>query len=217
MRVSIAAAASVAATQLAFAGAAHAQTYVSASVGGNQSVDISYDRSDGNGPGAGVSPSGSEADDGSHLGFAIGRKFGSWRGEVALNFDQWDSAAPGGPLPGGVTNPSGTGLKVHSVDAIVYYDFQSISQVTPYVGAGAGFASVKLDDGTVNDSDSSLHLLAAAGLSIPFSDALTGFAEARYQTGTATITPVPPFAPAVIDSEVDFDSIGFRAGLRWSF
>jgi opacity protein-like surface antigen len=210
----VTATASALAAPLALAGAADAQTYVSASFGGNGSVDLSYDRSDGGGAGAGVSPSGTEADDGAHLGFAVGRHFGSWRGEIAVNFDEWDSAASTNP---GLGATSGTGLIIQSVDAMGYFDFDSISQVTPYVGAGVGFASVKFDDGTVNASDNSFHLLAAAGLSIPFSQALTGFAEVRFQTATAPLTPIPPFAPPVIDSEVDVEATGFRAGLRWSF
>jgi opacity protein-like surface antigen len=215
MKLSIVAAATSAViAPLASAGAASAQTYVSAAFGGNSSVDLSYNRSDGNGPTSGVSPSRTEADDGSHLGLALGRQFGSWRGEIAFNFDEWDSAESFLPTFGPT---SGTGLIIQSVDAMGYFDFDSISQVTPYVGAGVGFASVKFDDGTVNDSDNSFHVLAAAGLSIPFSSSLTGFAEVRLQTATAPLMPIPPFAPPVIDSEVDVEATGFRAGLRWSF
>lgn len=89
--------------------------------------------------------------------------------------------------------------------ANVYYDFDTRSRFTPYVGAGLGFVRHDLKDGTVVpdcgctgtiDSNSTMHVAAAlmAGVSVALRDRLTFDAGYRFlylgdaETGVSTLT-----------------------------
>jgi opacity protein-like surface antigen len=61
-----------------------------------------------------------------------------------------------------------------------YYDFNRGGAFQPFVGAGLGFAQVKVDGGRLDGDDTGFAYQLKAGVSHPFNDRLTGEVAYRY-------------------------------------
>jgi opacity protein-like surface antigen len=61
-----------------------------------------------------------------------------------------------------------------------YYDFNRQGAFQPFVGAGIGFAQVKVDGGPNDGDDTGFAYQFKAGVSHPFNDRLTGEVAYRY-------------------------------------
>ena len=103
---------------------------------------------------------------------------GPWRVELALGYRSQD--LKGVIVPAAGVNTDGT-IKTLTLDMNTYYDFQIAGPVKPYLGAGLGVASVKIDDGILDDKGDGLALRAIAGASVTVSPRVTLFAEGRYE------------------------------------
>ncbi|NGM49450.1 outer membrane beta-barrel protein [Caulobacter sp. 602-2] len=103
-----------------------------------------------------------------------------------------------------------------SLDFNAYYDFPVAGPVKPYVGAGIGAASVKIDDGVLDDTGSALTLQAIAGASVEVSPRIALFAEARYQrVGPIRVETTTPVGDR--KSKFDLSSAGALVGVRFGF
>ena len=61
-----------------------------------------------------------------------------------------------------------------------YYDFNRQGAFQPFVGAGVGFAQVKVDGGVSDGDDTGFAYQFKAGVAHPFNDRLTGEVAYRY-------------------------------------
>lgn len=116
-----------------------------------------------------LTPSGVELDfdTGYLLGVAVGSDLGNnvrVEGEIAYNKSDVNKAS-GAASPGDV--------KVWSFLVNCYYDIQTGSPVTPFIGAGIGAANVKLYDGSVDPDDTVFAYQASAGIGYAVSDSAT--------------------------------------------
>jgi len=64
--------------------------------------------------------------------------------------------------------------------ANVYYDFNRTSAWRPFVGAGIGFAQVKVNNSLVHDDDTGFAYQAKAGIAYKINDRWTGEVAYRY-------------------------------------
>lgn len=151
-------------------------------------------------------------------------------------------SVPFGPGPGPLVNFPGHqkfGYQSNVFLANLYYDFDTRSRFTPYIGMGLGFAMNKTTNGTVVDpcavpcytdgriaGDSHRHVAGAlmSGFSYNVRDRLHFDAGYRFmylgeaRTGLITGTPVVPPAAPVTDPDprvTDIFAHEFRVGLRW--
>lgn len=119
--------------------------------------------------------------------------------------------------------------------ANVYYDFDTRSRFTPYVGVGLGFVHHKTKDGTVDnpcggctgivEGDSSTHVAAAlmAGFSVALRDRLMLDAGYRFlylgETATGPVTFNCGACTQTVSEDPTVESIHaheFRVGLRYN-
>lgn len=160
-------------------------------------------------------------DGGSGLGFVAGREFGSWRieGEWSLrDFDVEDHILGGTALPG----PTG-GLDARSYLVNAIYDFNREGKVSPYLGAGAGWAEVELDDFGVapvpqvmTDDDSGFAYQLVAGIGFNVGPSWNLFVDYRFLFADGLEVTVTPGAGGVT-SEIDFEAQSLQAGARFRF
>lgn len=211
---------STAAAVLALAGAASAQDakpaktsiartqYVSVAGGVIGKSDYDYDFS-----GGGVT---ADVDAGAQGVVAWGAAVGpDWRVELALGYrsQKLDSSVSFTPF---TYDLGGGKAQTVSLDINAYYDFPVSGKVKPYVGAGIGVASVKIDDGLLDDRGDALSLQAIAGASWAVSPTVSLFAEGRFQR----VGPVKvKVSNGLSETESDFDlsSVGGLAGVRFGF
>jgi opacity protein-like surface antigen len=204
---------------LAFAGAASAQDakpaaasaatqYVSIAGGYIGKSDYDYGFAGGRVEG--------EADAGVQLAVAWGSALqGNWRVELAGGYRTQDAAST--VRVGAITAAAeGDKAQVLSADINAYYDFPVSGPVKPYLGAGIGAASVKLDDGVLDDTGSALTLQAIAGASVAVSPTVSLFAEARYQR-VGPIRVETTTALGERKSKFDLSSAGALVGVRFGF
>ncbi|PVM90294.1 outer membrane protein [Caulobacter endophyticus] len=205
---------------LAFAGAASAQDakpaiakpaatqYVSIAGGYIGKSDYDYNFAGGSVEG--------EADAGVQVAVAWGSALqGNWRVELAGGYRTQDA---GSTIRVGSTTMAAEGDKAQilSADINAYYDFPVAGPVKPYLGAGIGAASVKLDDGLIDDTGSALTLQAIAGASVAVSPTVSLFAEARYQR----VGPIRVETTTLLGerkSKFDLSSAGALVGVRFGF
>ncbi len=127
-----------------------------------------------------------EYDSGAGFGITLGRSFGQLRGEVEytarMNDVKSHALNGGGTLPGSKGEASSSAFMVNG-----YYDIDTDSAVTPYVGAGLGMAKVKFDEfgvapipDVLNDSETQFAYQFMAGADFSVSDNWSIFAEYRY-------------------------------------
>lgn len=139
-----------------------------------------------------------ELDTGVFVNGFVGKDFGNVRVEGEIAYRQNDMDNLGGiPVIGEMSSTAFMGN--------AYYDFGSGAGATPYLGIGAGVASVKFESG-INDTQTTLAMQLMVGVSFPvsqtlsitgelrgfgaypeFSDGLGGTAEQEYVIGTLAL------------------------------
>ena len=120
-------------------------------------------------------------------------------GELTYSKSDFDGASGDAKSLGGFAN--------------IVYDFKVPGlpdQIRPFVGAGVGFANVKLDDGLVDDDDTGFAYQAKAGVSYKVNDRLTAEMAYRYQR----VADVQ-FRSGASDLEGDLGSQAITVGLRY--
>lgn len=189
-RISLMAAVAAAAITVTAAGAASAQDsgwYVRGDLGGNFQGEV-----DG-------SPK-AKADDGWIVsgggGYALGNGFRA-EGELAY-------------LDSDLKGSAGGDVKTLGAFANGYYDFNTGTKFTPFVGAGIGFANVKVDSPLVDDDDTGFAYQVKAGVGYQFNDRLIGEAAYRYM-GVTDVT----IGSGVNRLDGDFTSHAVTVGLRY--
>jgi OOP family OmpA-OmpF porin len=149
----------VAATALSATAAAAQDSgwYVRGDVGGNFQSEIN-------------GRSSAKGDTGWTVSGAVGRRIGDgFRGEGEVLY--LDSSG----------KHSGAGdLKTVAGLLNGYYDFNRQGAWQPFVGAGVGFAQVKVDGGPSNGDDTGFAYQFKVGVAHPFNDRLTGEVAYRY-------------------------------------
>ena len=144
---------------------------------------------------------------------SLGYNYASpWRGEVELSRRGGNVDSVSG------ANGSGEALAT-GIMANAIYDFNSIGSITPYVGAGLGFAQVKLDSvrpfgaASYKDSDSALAYQGILGASYKIKDNLDFFTDYRY-LGTRGLDVT---SSAGNKGSFDYGSHAVMVGLRFAF
>jgi opacity protein-like surface antigen len=159
------------------------------------------------------------------FGVAGGYDFGEFRieGEVAYRTNPGDQAnfrtAPSGDLDGEV---SALTIMVNA-----YYDFETNSRFTPYLGAGLGAGQVELDLESrtpgppvgVSGTGWGFAAQGIAGAGYEVSESVEVFAEARAMTIIAPdVTGLGALNPTTgATMEDDYTSYGVFAGVRFRF
>ena len=152
-----------------------------------------------------------EYDMGLGIGGAIGYDFGIWRveGEVAYRINDVDSfTALGIGLQG-----SGD-IDTLSTMANVYFDFENQTAITPFIGAGMGFAQVSANDWSVagirigSEDDSVFAYQFFIGLGISVTERLMLDLVYNYFA-----TSDPEFGI----TEAEYDSHNISFGARFNF
>ena len=128
--------------------------------------------------------------DGAAVRGAIGHDFGNVRLEAELGFRQNSAKAVtvtnAGGLPGVVSGPATGKVQAMSYMANLLYDFDFGSKVTPYIGAGAGVAHIKLNNLTSGgaiagpSSDNVFALQGIVGLAYTLSSKVDLTLDYRY-------------------------------------
>jgi len=154
-------------------------------------------------------------------GAVVGRELGSWRieGEWSLrDFEVEDHILGGAALPG----PTG-GVDVSSYMLNAIYDFNRDGTVAPYLGAGAGWTEVELDDFGVapvpqvlSDDDSGFAYQLVAGLGFNLGARWNLFLDYRLIFADGLEVTVTPGAGGVT-SEIDLEVQSLQAGARFRF
>jgi opacity protein-like surface antigen len=185
-----------------------------------------------------------EFDDGLSLAGAVGFRRGPWRFEGELSYQENDVDTHRGVSAAGIDLTdvdaailvSGTtaALGVTTGDLVaagqgevtttalfanVYYDFETDSAFTPYVGAGFGFAALDVDyspsdTAIISDDDSVYGFQLMAGASYALTEQLELVGDVRYRSLEDAEVDATLF-PAEFD--VENDSISLNAGLRFNF
>jgi len=136
----------------------------------------------------------------------------NWRVELGLTYRSQD--VDGVVVPSSVrTNGK---AKTLTLDINGYYDFPVSGPVKPYLGAGAGVASVKIDDGVLDDKGSALALRAIAGASVQVSPRVALFAEGRYERIGSLKIEVTSGATTT-KSTLDMSGPSALVGVRFGF
>ncbi|QJE73506.1 porin family protein [Aerophototrophica crusticola] len=117
-----------------------------------------------------------------------------------------------------VTGPADGTVGSHSVMANALVDLKVTDWLTPYVGLGVGWTRVDADRmiaaglTPVDGKGDAISLQGIVGLSVPFSDQLSFFADTRYmRTGDFALTP------STDNSAHGVQSWSALAGLRFRF
>ena len=180
--------------------------YISGGVGGVFPRDSDVD-------GAGIN-SNVEFDEGPVGSIAIGTTLGgNLRGELELSHREVDVDSVSG-APGSTGDLAGTALLFNG-----FYDFNTGSNFTPYLGAGVGLMRLDVDGAapfagaSINDDEWVVAAQAIAGLGYRLSDRLGLFTDYRFlHTGEADLTTS---AGTAVDT--DYSEHRVMVGLRWSF
>ncbi|MBY0568491.1 MAG: outer membrane beta-barrel protein [Hyphomonadaceae bacterium] len=184
-----------------------------------------------------------EFDEGYALSAAIGRRFGPFRGELELAYQDNDVDTHNGVTVGGgnidaedagvlITGSPNLGVTVGelvddgqgSVDTTFlfangYYDFTPVGPVTPYIGAGVGVGFVNVDYSpsgvTIVDDDATVFAYQLiGGASFDISERTALFAQYRYRATEDVETDVSLF-----DANLDIENRAsiIEAGVRFRF
>jgi OmpA-OmpF porin, OOP family len=159
----------------------------------------------------------SELDTGAMATVAFGRTFGGFRAEGELSYIKNDIS---GLTAFGLTVPASGDVSATALMANVYYDFNADSKWKPFVGGGAGYANLSINNlvsGGFALADDSAGVFAyqfKAGIGYAFTDSLDGTLGYRF-FGTAD-------ADFVDSTGLAFTSDGLQthiieAGVRYRF
>lgn len=110
------------------------------------------------------------------------------------------------------------GAESYTLTANVYYDFNTGSSITPYIGAGAGIGFLENEfrygRAVFEDKDTTFVYQGVIGASLPLTDRITGFVDARYlgASGVDFLRTSPADNGVLLDSEYDnyTISVGYR-------
>lgn len=153
-------------------------------------------------------------DPGFAAAFAIGTTLKhNWRGEAELSYRRSDIDSLSG-VTNGQGDVGGPALMLNA-----FYDFQTGTLATPYIGAGLGGMRLDVDGATpvggsnIDEGDWVGAAQAIAGVNFKISDRLGVFTDYRY-----LVTSDPEFTTAAgADVESEYSEHRFMIGLRWSF
>lgn len=161
-----------------------------------------------------------ELDAGYALTAALGHDYGNLRGEIELSYRE--NEVDGHKLNGTAVSPSGGESSALALMANGYYDFDTQTQITPYVGAGIGFARVDVKDysaagnNDVADGDETVFAYQViAGLEYPVSPRTSLTGEYRYFA--TTDVDIDTNLGGARGSDVTFDSHSILLGVKHSF
>jgi len=104
---------------------------------------------------------------------------------------------------------SGADLTTMSYMVNGFYDMKVAAPVTPYFGLGLGFINGELDDGIIDDDDTSFAYQLTAGVTSPINQYLNLDVYYRYQGTTSDLE--------VFGDEISYDASLIFAGLRYNF
>lgn len=191
--------------------------YLSLQAGGTwlEDADIEYD-----GVPSSVFSEEAEFDTGYNVGAALGYDYGPARLEAEIAYRQNDFDSFSGQFLGAGFKSSADGdVDATSFMVNAYWDFESGSPVTPYLGAGAGFANVSYNDvrddlgDFVDDDDNVFAYQLAAGIGFEIDPNLTFDLGYRYFT-----TDDPEVRDSFGDTfETEYKSHNVSLGLRMTF
>jgi opacity protein-like surface antigen len=181
---------------------------------------------------AGVDFGNEEIDDTGMIGVGVGYKFNNWlRADVTVDWE-WPAEFSGTtpcPTPcGDPTNHETADISAITTLANVYFDLGNYRGLSPYVGAGAGFSWIKLDDITSHNGDGttidwgsaddwSFAWALMAGVAYQFSPNAALDVNYRYlNLGSADSDTIPGGAG---DGDFTYDNLQaheIRVGLRYT-
>lgn len=152
-----------------------------------------------------------EHEAGFNVGGALGYEYKMFRleGEIAYRKNKIDEFNLQGS-----TIDSGGDIDAISVMGNLYIDFENRTAWTPYIGAGAGWASLDVDELSItgyianNDDDDGFAYQFIGGFGYEVSDALTANLDYRYFA-----TDDPDFGAV----EAEYESHNVIVGLRYQF
>lgn len=175
--------------------------------GGPQTVDIEYDNS-------------------GNIGFGVGATLApQFRGEIELNYTEQDvdRLAFSGNGDADEVNLAG-GIEITTLLVNGFYDIETNSPFTPYIGGGIGVAFVDQDAVygpgiQLSDDDTVFAVQLVAGSSYDLTDSLALTGDVRYRRLFDIETD--RLAPDGITNtgllEGDFDDFSVNVGLRFRF
>lgn len=214
-----------AAATLAIAPAAHAYQGLYGAIG----AGLTYQQPDQDGEFFGAIPGADteiDYDNGIGVYTAIGYAFGNnWRSELEYSYRDNDVRHITGDGAGfaGFEDLNG-GIEAHALMVNLIRDFDTGNNVTPYLGAGFGAASLNAEySGTngaqsiaIDSNNKALAYQAIAGLGIALADNLSLDLSYRYfaTTGQDFEGTIAGFPGAL---QQDYDTHNLFAGLRWNF
>lgn len=179
--------------------------YISGAIGFSQPLDADL-------TGAGINSS-LDSDLGFGISAAVGNAYGNnWRSEAELNYRRSNVDSIGGSAGSGDT--SAFGLMVNG-----YYDFQTDTVWTPYLGAGIGAASVSYNGvspvggSRIDDRDWGFAYQGIAGVGYAINDQAQAFTEYRY----VRTNDLDFRTDSGVDVEAESGENRIMVGLRWSF
>lgn len=113
------------------------------------------------------------------------------------------------------------GAESYSVMLNGLYDIKTSSSITPYIGGGIGFSSIDNEflygPANFEDGDTVFAWQGIIGASMPLTDKIDGFIDAKYFTGTGVeFTRTTP-ADNGVDLESEYDNFSVSVGYRWNF
>ncbi len=188
------------------AGAANAQSYISVAGGSSGKTDYGYN----------ISTSQKlkvELDSGAAYSIAYGVKNGNNRFELAISGHKHDD---GKFKVNGVEYSDPVEASSYSLDLNAFMDIPTKSFASPYLGIGAGVTQLELNDGILNDSTETLHLMGAAGVSFKLEPKLSLFLEARADRyGTVTIEA--DAGAGTVEQDFSMSNVSFMGGFRYNF
>jgi len=161
-----------------------------------------------------------EFDDGFVTSSFAGYNFGNnFRAEASFDWRRNDGQSLAFQ---GIERPfTAKGVESYSLLLSGYYDFDIGSNVTPYVGAGAGISRIDNEFlyGPVNfeDRDTVFAWQVATGLSVPVTDKIDAFIDGRYFAGTSPEFVRTSPADNGIALESEYDNFSVSVGYRWNF
>lgn len=116
--------------------------------------------------------------------------------------------------------PAHLNLRAYSLMANAWYDFNTDTGFTPYIGGGIGLAQVQID-GSLNGTnlheknDTTFAYQLGAGISVPISDSIKASLDYRYFAANgAKLKLEPGFHGGNVNA--DFDSHSIMVGLRFN-
>ena len=158
-----------------------------------------------------------ESDTGAIAAVAFGRTFGGFRAEGEFSYIQNEIS---GLKALGVTAPASGDGTAAALMANVYYDFNADSKWKPFIGAGAGYANLSVNNLTsggfavADDSAGVFAYQFKAGIGYAFTDSLDGTLGYRF-FGTADAGMVDasgaPFTTDGLQTHI------IEAGVRYRF